>query len=45
MNTAFSTYLVIDPSRDRFAIDCFEMSGRYDVVKDFETGGLLQIDQ
>ena len=42
---AFSTYLVIVPSRDRFAIDWFEMSGRRDVVKNFETGGLVQIDQ
>ena len=44
-NTAFSTYLVIEGSRDRFARDWFEMSGRRDVVKNFETGGLLQIEQ
>ena len=43
--TAFSTCLVIGPSRDRFAIDWFEMSGRRDVVKNFETGGLVQIEQ
>ena len=43
--TVFSTCLVIGPSRDRFAIDWFEMSGRRDVVKNFETGGLVQIEQ
>ena len=42
---AFSTYLAIEPSRDWFAIDWFEMSGRRDLVKNFETGGLLQIEQ
>ena len=37
--------MVIGPSRDRFAIDWFEMSGRRDVVKDFEVGSLLPIEQ
>ena len=31
-NAAFLTYLVIGPSRDRFAIEWFEMSDRRDVV-------------
>ena len=43
-NTTFSTYLVIGPSRDRFAIHWFETNGRRDVVKNFETSGLLQIE-
>ena len=40
----FWTYLVIEPSRDKFPIYWFEMSGRRDVAKNFETGGLLQIE-
>ena len=32
-NNAFPTDLVVGPSRDRFAIDSFEMSGRRDIVK------------
>ena len=35
----------IGPSRDIFAIDWFEMSDRRDVVKNFEAGGLRQIEQ
>ena len=41
----FSTYLVIEPSRDRFAIDWFEISGRRDVAKNFKADGVLQIEQ
>ena len=41
----FSAYLVIGPSCDGFAIDWFEMSDGRDVVKNFETGGVLQIEQ
>ena len=44
VNNAFSTYLVVGPLRDRFAIDRFEMSGRRDKVKNFEKGGLQQIE-
>ena len=42
--TAFSTYLVIESSRDRFAIDWFEMSGRRYEDKNFETNGPMQIE-
>ena len=31
--------------RDRFGIDWFEMTSRRDVVRNFETSGLMQIDQ
>ena len=44
MNTAFLIYFVIEPSCDKFTIDWFKMSGRRDVVKNFETGGVLQIE-
>ena len=44
-NTAFSTYFVVGQSRDKFAIDSFKMSDRRHIVEDFETGGLLQIEQ
>ena len=36
--------MIIGPSRDKFAINWFKMSGRRDVVKNFETGGVLQIE-
>ena len=38
-------YLVIEPSRDGLVIDWFEMSGRRDVVKNFERGNVLQTEQ
>ena len=41
----FFDILVIEPSRDRFAIDWFEMSGRRDAVENFKTSGVLQITQ
>ena len=43
-NKAFWSYFVVEPSRYRFAIDWFEMSGRRDIVKNFEKGGLQQIE-
>ena len=40
----FFDVLLIEPSRDSFAIDWFEMSGRRDKVENLETDGMLQIE-